>query len=978
MLVMTRRISQLVGFFILVSVIYVLLSVGSYSTEDPTWNYYTNRDVTSFANYGGQVGAFVADWGLQLFGTTLFVLIGCAAVGAICLLRARVKLILVAAGQSLLLIGAVSILAHLHWLDDPFFQADLLAGGAGGQWLAELLLPYLTHLGTYAVAGLAVLWVLFSCAKQSVLSGFGRVMAFTRLEHERDDLEDMYLFDENSGPRYPVPGSRRRKGRVDPDDEHEVGTGRQLAKVRAPRPVAKEVERAASDASPVLSESPAPAVQTRPSFLAQHARKPRRHSDESANQPVPDEVPHEESRAEPPDVGHSTPGAGPAATDIRPRTPPKSRPSSNVPVVPSFRAKYVMDLQKSLRKPPPEIEGAPVDSEEQDFQTWDEEPSGSRQEEALGAELPNSNSGAAEGSTDPAHLSGEHETPVTKPRSWRAARAADDPPRIFEASSSDTTLEQASRVEASPPGPVVSEGQAADPHVDSAVASEKYGAQVPVLPPLSIRSATSAQHPQLPSLELLDTPLHTEEGQNAEELENRARFLEQKLREFGVEGEVVQVSPGPVITMYEFAPAAGVKVNKIANLQDDLALVMRALSVRIVAPVPGKAVVGIEVPNAKRETIALRSLVESGDFQRSSSKLSIVLGKDILGQPVFTDLALIPHLLVAGATGSGKSVGLNSVICSMLFRATPAEVKMIMIDPKMLEFSIYDGIPHLLVPVVTDAKKAAVALRRVVAEMERRYQLLAAMGVRSIAQYNQKIREDQPGTRTHLGGDAEEDTAPQEPLPYLVVIVDELSDLMMVSSREVEDSLMRIAQMARAAGIHLIVATQRPSVDVLTGVIKANFPARLSFQVTSKTDSRTILDANGAETLLGRGDMLFLAPGTSKPQRVHGAYVSEDEITRLVEAWKEIEQPAYNDSFLEPIGEQVDDEDSEYDEKYDEAVALVARTGQASISMLQRRLRVGYNRAARMIEVMEKEGVVGQADGVKPREVLIRNTYDDV
>ena len=394
------------------------------------------------------------------------------------------------------------------------------------------------------------------------------------------------------------------------------------------------------------------------------------------------------------------------------------------------------------------------------------------------------------------------------------------------------------------------------------------------------------------------------------------------------------------------------------------------------APVPGKAVVGIEVPNVRRETIALRSLVDSEEFQGASSKLSIVLGKDILGQPVITDLALIPHLLVAGATGSGKSVGLNSVICSLLFRVTPAEVKLIMIDPKMLEFAIYDGIPHLLVPVVTDAKKAAVALRRVVAEMERRYQLLAAKGVRSIAQYNQKIRDEQAGVRDGAG--SENPSAPAETLPYLVVVVDELSDLMMVSSREVEDSLMRIAQMARAAGIHLIVATQRPSVDVLTGVIKANFPARLSFQVTSKTDSRTILDANGAETLLGRGDMLFLAPGTSKPQRVHGAYVSEAEITRLVEAWKAIEAPNYNDSFLEPMSEQVDDEDSEYDEKYDEALALVARTGQASISMLQRRLRVGYNRAARMIEVMEKEGVVGPADGVKPREVLVRDTYDEV
>jgi S-DNA-T family DNA segregation ATPase FtsK/SpoIIIE len=461
----------------------------------------------------------------------------------------------------------------------------------------------------------------------------------------------------------------------------------------------------------------------------------------------------------------------------------------------------------------------------------------------------------------------------------------------------------------------------------------------------------------------------------------QARFLEQKLREFGVEGEVVQVLPGPVITMYEFAPAAGVKVNKIVSLQDDLALVMEAVSVRVVAPIPGKAVVGIEIPHKRRETVRLRDLLVSEEWHTSTSQLSLALGKDILGRPVVTDLALIPHLLIAGATGSGKSVGLNSLICSLLFRATPADVRIIMIDPKMLEFSVYDGIPHLLVPVVTEPKKAAIVLRRVVEEMGRRYQILAAQGVRSIAQYNQMLEEEHAGStsvRARVPAGPEIAPTPAEKLPYLVVVIDELSDLMMVSAREVEDSLMRLAQMARAAGIHLIVATQRPSVDVLTGVIKANFPARLSFQVTSKVDSRTILDTNGAETLLGRGDMLFLAPGTSKPQRVHGAYVSEAEIGRLVEAWKAVEQPRYDDGFLAPGGDHVSVEDDEYDEKYDEAIALVTKIGQASISMLQRRLRVGYNRAARMIEMMEKDGIVGPADGIKPREVLVRNTFDDV
>jgi S-DNA-T family DNA segregation ATPase FtsK/SpoIIIE len=483
----------------------------------------------------------------------------------------------------------------------------------------------------------------------------------------------------------------------------------------------------------------------------------------------------------------------------------------------------------------------------------------------------------------------------------------------------------------------------------------------------------------LPSLDLLDHVAPSQQNQSPEEFHTQARFLEQKLRDFGVEGEVVQVLPGPVITMYEFAPAPGIKVSRIVNLQDDLALVMRALSVRVVAPVPGKAVVGIEIPNKRRETVRLRELLDSEAFHTSTSKLTLAVGKDILGKPVATDLALIPHLLIAGATGSGKSVGLNSMLCSLLFRATPADVKMIMIDPKMIELSIYDGIPHLLIPVVTNPKKAAMALRRVVEEMERRYQLLALKGVRSIAQYNQRLADEQASGQAvapsaETGVDAV--LQPAEKLPYLVVVIDELSDLMMVSSRDVEDALTRIAQMARAAGIHLIVATQRPSVDVLTGVIKANFPARMSFQVSSKTDSRTILDANGAEKLLGRGDMLFLAPGTSKPQRIHGAYVSEAEINRLVTAWKALEQPHYDDDFFVSTNEAADPDDEEYDEKYDEAVALVARTGQASISMLQRRLRVGYNRAARMIEVMEKEGVIGPADGVKPREVLVRKDFD--
>jgi S-DNA-T family DNA segregation ATPase FtsK/SpoIIIE len=454
-----------------------------------------------------------------------------------------------------------------------------------------------------------------------------------------------------------------------------------------------------------------------------------------------------------------------------------------------------------------------------------------------------------------------------------------------------------------------------------------------------------------PPLSLFNAPPNGKRNGNGGDLSKQAKVLEGRLHDFGVEGRVVQVLPGPVVTMYEFEPASGIKVSRIVNLADDLALGMKALSVRIVAPVPGKSVVGIEIPNAHREPVFLRDILASPAFQQATSKLVLALGKDILGTPTVTDLAQIPHLLIAGATGSGKSVGLNSMICSLLLNATPEDVKFIMIDPKMLELSVYDGIPHLIAPVVTHPKKAAAALHWAVEEMERRYRLLAEHGVRGIDGYNQ--------------------TRPPQPLPYIVVVIDELADLMLVARREVEDSLTRLAQMARAAGIHLLVATQRPSVDVLTGIIKANFPARVSFQVSSRTDSRTILDAIGAERLLGKGDMLFLPPGTSKLLRIHGAYVSEAEIKRLVEYLRTQQAPLYDFSIFAAKREDQAEPEA-YDEKYDEAVALVARLGQASASLIQRHLRIGYNRAARLIEAMEREGVVGPADGSRPREVYVK------
>jgi S-DNA-T family DNA segregation ATPase FtsK/SpoIIIE len=436
-----------------------------------------------------------------------------------------------------------------------------------------------------------------------------------------------------------------------------------------------------------------------------------------------------------------------------------------------------------------------------------------------------------------------------------------------------------------------------------------------------------------------------------------AHALEQKLLDFGVAGSVVEICPGPVVTMYEFSPAPGVKINKVAVLADDLALALKTHSVRIVAPIPGKAVIGIELANANRQIVYLKEILASKAFSANAHRLPLALGEDIVGEPVVADLARMPHLLIAGATGTGKSVGLNAMICSLLYCHNPDTLRLLMIDPKRIELSLYDGIPHLLHSVVSEPKDATRALKWAVMEMERRYQMLEEAHARNIEGYNKTA---------------------EEPLPFLVVVIDELADLMMVSSKEVESAIARLAQMARASGIHLLVATQRPSVDVLTGLIKANFPARISFKVSSKVDSRTILDVMGAERLLGMGDMLFLPPGKAALERIHGPYVSEKEIGRIVEFLKAQGEPQYDPTVVEPIpGEEGPDAESgggddSVDAKYDEAVEIVTQSDQASISMLQRRLRVGYNRAARMIEQMERDGVVSPTDAMGRRQVLAR------
>ncbi|MCU0575582.1 MAG: DNA translocase FtsK 4TM domain-containing protein [Desulfobacterota bacterium] len=483
---------------------------------------------------------------------------------------------------------------------------------------------------------------------------------------------------------------------------------------------------------------------------------------------------------------------------------------------------------------------------------------------------------------------------------------------------------------------------------------------------------------QFPPISLLSNPPSKSRTITEKELKANASLILSKLKDFGVEGEILEIKPGPVITMYEFTPAPGIKITKIVSLADDLAMALKAAPVRVVAPIPGKNAVGIEIPNRSREIVSLRRILASKEFTTSNAPLTLALGTDIEGSPVVTNLAKMPHLLIAGATGTGKSVGLNTMILSLLYKNNPSDLKFIMIDPKRIELSHYEGIPHLLHPVVIDPREALPVLKWAVAEMEMRYALFKDHGVKGIDSYNKKAKKDNPEARTTLATLKQQEGEPGL-LPKVVVLIDEMADLMMVN-REVEVFIARLAQMARAAGIYMIVATQRPSVDVITGLIKSNFPSRISFRVSSKIDSRTILDSSGADQLLGLGDMLFLSPGTTHLKRVHGAYVSEEELDKVIDFIREQKGPDYVKELDTQIAELAREDsdtnglDDAYDPVYDEALEFVTSKGSASISLIQRRFRIGYNRAARIIEQMESEGILGPADAAgKPRKVLVKS-----
>ncbi len=924
----SRRLNEIAGLLLLVAAALLLLALASYTPTDPSFDtvggYATGRPAH---NWTGQIGAWVADAALQLMGVAAFLLpLALGRVGVNWMRSRPVG----AAGTKwtglvmwILFAPAAVALLPVHSL----WRGALPLAGLVGRMVADLLVKLLNLPGATVVVTLAVVLSLylattftFNSAREWATLRFSFVGALrerwnARQARRRGVLPEPEMLDEH-GEEY---GSRRAKADADARRERE------------------RAERAASKA-----------LHPKHTLLSGLFGWWNRRGEEAVSI-----VPHEDD---------STPVQGSIFSNM-PRTDVDAAPVTPLGTATAAAAPFAHALAAAAAP-------LPLQPDEMEYPDYAESATyGSRatfQPEAPAAR-------SFDDEDEPFSFLTRHETPaafVPEPEAEavearvhelvreisRAAEPADPEP-----ARTAPVLEMPRPKPVAPPAPT----PAPAPLHAAPADAISFGKRADADQKAAVITAKSVRGYKLPSSSLLYQS--SEQAVVREDaLRDEARVLVEKCGEFGVDGQVTQINPGPVVTTFEFRPDAGVKYSRVTGLADDLCLAMAAESI-LIERMPGKSTVGIQVPNGDRETIWLRDVVECESFAQSKSRLAIALGKDINGRIVTADLAGMPHVLIAGSTGSGKSVAINAMIMSVLFKSTPEQVRMILVDPKRVELGMYEGIPHLFTPIITEAKLAANALRNAVREMERRLKLLAANHVRNIDQFNKLFDS---------GSEYLFEDVNQEPLPYIIIIIDELADLMMLDRSNVEESITRLAQMARAVGIHLILATQRPSVDVITGLIKANVPTRMSFRLATKVDSRTIIDSNGAESLLGRGDMLYLPPGTSRLQRVHAPFVTEKEIAAVTEFWRAQGEAEYVEGFLDgpkEDKEQVEgshSDEGEDDPMFDDAVRLVFEFGKASTSLLQRRLRIGYGRAAHLIDLMEKDGLVGPADGSKPREIL--------
>ncbi|CAM3454795.1 DNA translocase FtsK [Halomonas lysinitropha] len=982
---------------LLAACVFLLLALYSFHAQDPGWS--RSGPETEVANWMGPIGAWLADVLYSLFGVSALWWPGMLGVAAWWLIRSRqvrfewdaTALAVRCGGLVLLLLGSTCLGAlHFYRPDGPLPYST---GGILGEGLVGALLPLVGTGGTGLLAVAAML-----CGFP-LFTGLSWLTVMDELGH-RSLLVWRWVAD-----RFGLVRERRAERRDQAREDNEPS-------------VAEANDREADDVSPEASSD----TKARPRWW-QRLRGDRRREGESVL------AADGASRREP---GFGNDGETDIPWEVPERTPSAKKPEaaytaqvSRQAVEPRVKITPQGEQRRPASSPPADTtmpqgsgETTPDAGNTPDAPSMTGKPPGLRREDtdAGGAQR------VPETVPEPVLPDDDQELSAWQSPALRAYRdetSLDGPAET--ARDSDQTREEGDPADAPPvrassgASPAASEGVMDDAvnttgHRDSGVAppapssetapqvaTAEQGREAADAPALWTVEHLQSQRPvldglpepdgDLPSLRLLTPPQPQQRNYSEQQLAEMAELLETRLREYGVKAEVVETWPGPVITRFEIKPAAGVKVSKISNLAKDLARSLMVKSVRVVEVIPGRPTVGIEIPNPHRAMIRLREVIDSDRYQQEASALTLALGQDIGGGPVVANLGKMPHLLVAGTTGSGKSVGVNGMLISMLLKATPSELRMIMVDPKMLELSVYDGIPHLLAPVVTDMKEAANALRWCVAEMERRYKLMAAMGVRNITGFNGKLDEaERAGAQV-----ADPLWEPQpwemhqsppvlEKLPYIVVVIDEFADMFMIVGKKVEELIARLAQKARAAGIHLILATQRPSVDVVTGLIKANIPTRMAFQVSSRVDSRTILDQGGAENLLGHGDMLYLPAGSGMPTRVHGAFVDDDEVHRVVEDWKRRGEPEYIDEILSGgvsaealVGLESEggaDDGAEQDALYDEAVAFVTESRRASISAVQRRFKIGYNRAARLVESMEVAGVVSTMGTNGAREVL--------